>query len=184
MASQPETTAGESKPGIFIPAALDDLGLSSHEFRVYCHLCRRHGNGSGGGAFPSVKQIAKTCRIHADTIWHILARLEEKGLIRREIRFNDHGGQTSNRYIPVPLPETKGCPPPESGGCPPYGNKGYPPLENEGCPPPGNEGYEGIPSKDIPPKEIPIRETSEGAATIETRTVRIGGRIGTIHILS
>ncbi|MGC4015899.1 MAG: helix-turn-helix domain-containing protein [Luteolibacter sp.] len=168
----------------FILSALDDLGLGCHEFRVYCHLWRRHGNGSGGGAFPSAKQIARTCRIHADTIWHILARLEKKGLIRRETRFNDHGGQTSNRYIPVPLPETKGCPPPGNEGGAPWEKEGYPPLENRGCPLPGNEGHEGIPSKDIPLKEIPLRATIEGAATIETRTARVGGRVGTIHILS
>lgn len=176
-----KASSGETRCEVFIPAALDDLGLNCHEFRVYCHLWRRHGNGSVGGAFPSAKQIAKTCRMHRDTVWQVLTRLEAKSLIRRESRFVGHGGRTSNIYTLFPLAGIKGCPPPGNGGHPLPETKGHPLPGSEGCPLPEKEGHEGIPFKEIPFKEIPPRETHEGAH--EIRTARIGKRTGIIHIL-
>ena len=66
----------------FIPAWLDDAGLSQAEFRVYCHLCRRADNKKGI-AWPRADSIARDCIMCKDTVWKVLRSLESKGLIRR-----------------------------------------------------------------------------------------------------
>lgn len=75
----------------FIPAWLDDLGLSKSAFRVVCHLWRRRGND--GRCNPSAGSIAKVCRITDQTIWSALTELEAKGLLSRRA-----GYRNSNHY--------------------------------------------------------------------------------------
>ncbi|MCX6880755.1 MAG: helix-turn-helix domain-containing protein, partial [Verrucomicrobia bacterium] len=65
----------------FIPSWLDDRGLTPHQFRVLCHLHRRAGKD--GKCRPSAPSIAATCRINRDTVWPVLERLEELGLIAK-----------------------------------------------------------------------------------------------------
>lgn len=50
-------------PGMaFIPAFLDDLGLSLQAFRVFCHLCRRARLKAGLWiAYPSLETIGRIC---------------------------------------------------------------------------------------------------------------------------
>jgi hypothetical protein len=70
------------RDGPFIPAWLDDAGLSQAEFRLYCHLCRRADNKTGI-AWPRADSIARDCRMARNTVWTTISSLEVKGLIRR-----------------------------------------------------------------------------------------------------
>ena len=65
----------------FLPSWLDDLGLPTTHFRVLCHLHRRAGKD--GRCFPSAPSIAKICKIHRNTVWPTIAKLEEMELIER-----------------------------------------------------------------------------------------------------
>lgn len=71
----------------FIPRWLDELGLAANEFRVLCHLWRR-GRGT---CFPSGETIAQTCRLHPDTVWKVLKKLETQSLIRRRPKTGSRG---------------------------------------------------------------------------------------------
>ncbi len=70
------------RPKPFIPSWLDDLGLSSNEFRLYCHLCRRAGNETGI-AYPSAETATAVCGIARNTFWKTIAKLETLGLVKR-----------------------------------------------------------------------------------------------------
>lgn len=59
----------------FIPAWLDDYGLSSTEFRVYCHVLRRAGKN--GKCWESVTKIASACRICRNLTLKALHRLTD-----------------------------------------------------------------------------------------------------------
>jgi Firmicute plasmid replication protein (RepL). len=48
--------------------------------------------------FPGVKTIAKECHMSSRTVQRALNDLEEAGLIKRESRFHEMGGQRSNMY--------------------------------------------------------------------------------------
>jgi hypothetical protein len=83
----------------FIPAWLDDLGLSQAEFRLYCHLCRRAGNETGI-AYPSAETATKNCGMAKNTFWKTVERLEKRRLIER---IGKKFG-SSNRYrVIVPI---------------------------------------------------------------------------------
>ena len=66
----------------FIPAWLDDAGLSQAEFRLYCHLCRR-ADKKTGLAWPQAESIARDCSMARNTVWKSIRSLEAKGFIRR-----------------------------------------------------------------------------------------------------
>lgn len=78
---------------VFVPADLDDAGLSVHAFRVYCHLARRTMH-STTDKWPSGPSIAAWCRMNEDTVWRALEELIERGMVRREKRAG-----TSSRHI-------------------------------------------------------------------------------------
>lgn len=68
------------RPGLpFIPAKLDELGLTPHEFRVYCHIARRAG--PDGVCFDSIESASRTCRIEKKTYRRALRRLICYGLV-------------------------------------------------------------------------------------------------------
>ena len=77
--SSPRT---DSNP-VFIHSQLDDLGLSSSQFRVYCHLARRSNAGSvdAGVAWASVSEMSRVCRLHPGTVRAALGFLLRGGLI-------------------------------------------------------------------------------------------------------
>jgi len=90
----------------FIHGSLDDYGLSKSEFRVYCHLARRAGEGS---AWPSVSTISKVCRLETKTVKRTLKDLVEYRLIGKQKRV----GQTSVfKLLPIESwqPSPKGTP--------------------------------------------------------------------------
>lgn len=68
------------RPRPFIPAALDDLGLDPHEFRVLCHVWRRAG--ADRSCFESVENIAATCGMKKRRAQYALRFLTKAGLIR------------------------------------------------------------------------------------------------------
>jgi hypothetical protein len=67
------------KPSLsFIHSSLDDLHLSPAEFRVYCHICRRAGDG--GECYAAVPNMAKVCRLHVKTVRKCLHELTARNL--------------------------------------------------------------------------------------------------------
>jgi hypothetical protein len=64
----------------FIPAALDDLGLTASEFRVACRIARR------GRCTESVPNMAAGCRLHPDTVQACLKNLVRLGVISKTER--------------------------------------------------------------------------------------------------
>lgn len=133
---------------VFVHSALDDLGLSPAQFRVYCHLARRANTGSGieGRAWPAVPEMARCCRLHEDTVRTALRWLAAHRLLTRERR----PGATSVYRLTAashwlrPDPSESDTPPSVSGDTPPN-PMGDHPSEKE-----GDEGYpiEGDPLKE------------------------------------
>jgi len=78
---------------IFIHSMLDDYGLTSNVFRLYCHLARRASNGQ---ARASVKSMAAKCRQNEDTIRAGLIVLVEYNMISRQRRCRQTTAYTLN----------------------------------------------------------------------------------------
>lgn len=76
---------------------------SVHEKMIYLILASYAG--ASGSAFPSHQTIADAVPCGKTTVKACLASLLEKGLIEKEERFNQHGGQTSNEYHVRPVPD-------------------------------------------------------------------------------
>lgn len=71
--------------------------LTLHEKAVYVVL--RKFAGSKDRCFPATSTIARQAQVSRAKVYTCLNSLEEKGIIRRENRFNDDtGGRTSNIY--------------------------------------------------------------------------------------
>lgn len=98
------TSSGQDGKRPFIPAWLDDAGLSQAEFRLYCHLWRRadrngiawpsvDGNGDDGN--PSTKSIVSVCGMARRTAWKTINRLIELKLIEK---LGKRHFQSSNTY--------------------------------------------------------------------------------------
>lgn len=75
--------------GITIDFEFDDLGLDPYAFRVYARLVRRAGTPKG--AFESVEEMAKGCRMSPRRVHDALRDLEARRLVVKESR----KGQTS-----------------------------------------------------------------------------------------
>lgn len=67
----------------FIPAVLDDCGLSATEFRLYAHIARRVGRES---RWVSISSAIKTCGMDPKTVKRCLKQLVEMNLIAKEPR--------------------------------------------------------------------------------------------------
>jgi biotin operon repressor len=83
----------------FIPAWLDEAGLSQAEFRVFCHLCRRACNDAGV-AWPSYDSIGEVCGMGRATVARCLRELEKRGLIVKDGK--PFGGSSRYRITPPP----------------------------------------------------------------------------------
>lgn len=142
---------------LFVHSALDDLGLSAAEFRMYGHLARRAGQGV---AWPAIASMAEVCRLHATTVRRVLRSLTEQHLITRESR----PGDTDLYRLTAPSqwqPRTVVSPDPCESDAPPS-DENHPPLQQmqdapstfdagEGYPMKG-ESKEGSPSPHSPPE--------------------------------
>lgn len=73
----------------FIPALLDDAGLTPDAFRVYCNLVRRQGRSEA--AYPSLDGISATCQMCRKRAMRAIRGLLGRGAILRVPR----AGETS-----------------------------------------------------------------------------------------
>lgn len=69
-----------SCPDPFIPAALDDAGLTPHQFRVFCRIARR------GDCTESVGRIAEATQMNEKTVRAALRGLIERSMVARTER--------------------------------------------------------------------------------------------------
>jgi len=99
---------------VFIHSTVDDMGLTTRAFRVYCHLARRAGRDNT--AFPSYQSIGDTC-FSPDEIapgWRrklamsAVQELIENGMLLKVVQVKSNGGQTSNLYELTPQNEWRG----------------------------------------------------------------------------
>lgn len=75
--------------GAFIPARLDDYGLSVVEFRVYCRIARRAGSTSTHS--EGARQVAASIGVGERAVREALHVLREAGLVsRRRLGRDDH----------------------------------------------------------------------------------------------
>lgn len=112
----------------FIPAELDDLGLSLAQFRLYCHIVRR-SNGTHGACFESIPGMAEACRINHHTAREALNHLTQAGLIDAKQRPGNTTLFTVNdpgKWKLRPLPKEADPPPPKTVGDPYQNRRGYP----------------------------------------------------------
>lgn len=146
----------------FIPAWLDDTGLSVSQFRVLSHIYRR-GECTSSGA-----TIASICRMKRDTVFKVLNELEAVGLIRRRPRpgqstvieavppigtppaaSNRTGSSESSPQPGHHLPSKGGCPPSLQPGRPPSPEPGHKGSPCEGNPREGGESKSRSPFLEI-----------------------------------
>ena len=82
-------------------------GLTPNAFTVYCYLVSCAGQDNR--CWPSVKTIAKACRISENTVRKSISVLAERGFIRKQfakrIRSNGKTYQWNNNYYILDLPE-------------------------------------------------------------------------------
>lgn len=100
-------------PPLFVHSSIDDLtDITPNAMRVYMHLTRRAD--SSGKAWPSYQSIGDHCfRSISDNpatrksfARRAIGELIAAGLLTKEVRTRDDGGQTSNGYTvsyPVPI---------------------------------------------------------------------------------
>lgn len=149
---------------LFIHSAIDDAGLSVHEFRLVCHLARRSGKGD---AFPSAETMAKVCRMKRDTVFSALKVLAERNIVTLKRR----KGQSSLYIINKPSQWKE--PVPRNGAAPNGGaspETGLHPSPETGLPPAPNGGtlriypegntHKVIPTP-IPPKGASVKSLAE-----------------------
>ncbi len=138
-----------------IPAWLDDMRLTTAQFRVFCHLSRRAGKDRS--CYPGNSSIIATCRISEPTFWRVLNELETIGLITRKKRSGN-----SNLY------SVANEPPQKTRRVESEFDEGVSPKK-EGWVSPKKEGCKGSPYKGSPPKED--QECASNSAPIGTASM-------------
>lgn len=101
-----DTTGHTEGKRAFIPAWLDDAGLSTATFRLYCHL-RRNADNKTGIAWSSYERMGKVCGISRATINRCLTELMSRDLIDKAEK--QYFGK-STRYVilaPIVAPEAR-----------------------------------------------------------------------------
>jgi hypothetical protein len=139
------------KKNAFVPAWLDDLGLTPLQFRLYCHISRR------GQCWEAAGNIAKACCVNRNSVWPALNFLVGAGLVQQERR----EGQTSILSI-IPNPDANRRQVPAN----PDGKKHQGADANrrqgpgrKGAPGPGRfEAPQRIPNKDPQSKDPPEKD--------------------------
>ncbi len=135
---------------IFIHSRLDDYGLPTSVFRVYCHLARR---ASSGAAWPSVANIARICQLHPQTVRQALRVLVQHRLVTREPR---PGTTPIYRLTPAAQwqPPTNISGDPSESDTPPSVSES-PPTKQIQRHPSEKDAVEGNPVEGDPKKEHP-----------------------------
>jgi hypothetical protein len=88
---------------------------NAYEKLVYVILCK-YANWSTKEAFPSVGTIAKEAFCSENTVRKALRSLRDIGLIAIEPQNKSSGGQTSNLYVLLDIPESFARGSPHEGG--------------------------------------------------------------------
>jgi len=94
--------------------AWEQRGLSPTEKCVLMGLADFHTEN--GGCFPSLKRVAELVNVSIDTVHRTIDKLIEKGLVRKQSRQKENGGNNSNLYdllftdIKVPYPQNADTP--------------------------------------------------------------------------
>lgn len=87
----------------FIPAWLDDSGLSPADMRVFVHLCRSADNQSGI-SWPSYARMVEITGMSRATIARSVSELERRKLIEKIGK--PFGGSCRYRVLPIVSPES------------------------------------------------------------------------------
>jgi DNA-binding MarR family transcriptional regulator len=101
-ANEKKWTPELMKPGwTMVPSVLmeyqRELGLNPIQFNILMQLAKHWWKEAP--PFVSKSTIARALRVSPRTVQRHLTALEQAGLIRREVRFRQDGGRTSNRYV-------------------------------------------------------------------------------------
>ncbi len=75
-----------------------DGEISNKAVLVYLYLCDR-ANKTEQSCFPSQKTIAHDLNLSLSTVKRAVQELLEREYIRKENRFRENGGKTSNKYF-------------------------------------------------------------------------------------
>lgn len=170
----------KEKPSAFIHSELDDFGLTTLQFRVFCHIVRR---GERGTAFPGLPSMAAVCKVGVTSVRSALKELTRMKLIGVKSRPGTSNVYTINersKWIPA-----KSATPSKSKRATPTESERSPlqnPIE-EGNPKEGNpkEGKEGglhppeppAPSSSFPAKEFQEVTPEEVWGTNERKTTLV-----------
>lgn len=93
-----KAAAAKRLPAPFVPAWIYAYRLTSAEFAVLMVLWSRT-KGGDRTCFPGVRLIADDCRLHPDSVFKCLARLEAMGLLTRQPT-----GRSNKYFLHVPAP--------------------------------------------------------------------------------
>lgn len=75
-----------------------DTELSSKAVSVYLYLCERASKETKS-CYPSMKTIAKDLHLSLASVKRSIQELERSAYIKKENRFRDNGGKSSNLYF-------------------------------------------------------------------------------------
>lgn len=75
-----------------------DTELSSKAVSVYLYLCER-AEKETKSCYPSMKTIAKDLHLSLASVKRSIQELERIAYIKKENRFRDNGGKSSNLYF-------------------------------------------------------------------------------------
>ena len=75
-----------------------DIELSSKAVSVYLYLCER-AEKETKSCFPSMKTIGRDLHMSLASVKRSINELEKKAYIKKENRFRENGGKSSNLYF-------------------------------------------------------------------------------------
>ena len=75
-----------------------DPELSSKAVSVYLYLCERASKETKS-CYPSMKTIAKDLHLSLASVKRSIQELERSAYIKKENRFRENGGKSSNLYF-------------------------------------------------------------------------------------
>lgn len=75
-----------------------DTEISDKSVLVYLYLCDR-ANRKDKSCFPSMRTISRDLNLSLSTVKRALQELIKRGYVKKENRFRENGGKTSNKYF-------------------------------------------------------------------------------------
>ena len=80
----------------YFETAYQSAELSHKAKAVYIYLCDR--SNTQGQSWPGIRRIGTDLNLSRSTVKRALRELTERQYIRKEARYRDNGGKTSNLY--------------------------------------------------------------------------------------